>query len=83
MRLEVDSKRAIEDAAALRQISVSDYVRTVTVQQAEREVKAAREGASCVPRQKSNSHSGWPSASLSSSRRLKRNWVLLCEANCE
>jgi uncharacterized protein (DUF1778 family) len=44
VRLEADSKRSIEEAAALRRISVSDYVRTVTVQQAEREVKAAREG---------------------------------------
>lgn len=44
VRLEADGKRAIEEAAALRRISVSDYVRTVTVQQAEREVQAAREG---------------------------------------
>ena len=40
VRLDAESKRAIE-AAALRRISVSDYVRTVTVPQAEREVSAA------------------------------------------
>lgn len=41
VRLDAESKRAIEEAAALRRISVSDYVRTVTVPQAEREVSAA------------------------------------------
>src|SRR5690606_41590170 len=44
VRMEPDIKRAIEEAAALRRVSVSDYVRTVTVQQAEREVQAAHEG---------------------------------------
>jgi hypothetical protein len=31
VRLDVASKRALEEAASLRRISVSDYVRTVTV----------------------------------------------------
>jgi uncharacterized protein (DUF1778 family) len=43
VRLDAASKRSLEEAASLRQISVSDYVRTVTVPQAEREVRAARE----------------------------------------
>ncbi len=43
VRLDADSKRILEEAAALRRISVSDYVRTVTVAQARREVGAARE----------------------------------------
>jgi uncharacterized protein (DUF1778 family) len=43
VRLDADSKRALVEAASLRHISVSDYVRTVTVPEAEREVRAARE----------------------------------------
>lgn len=43
VRLDAESKRAIEKAAALRRISVSDYVRTVTVPQAQREFRAAHE----------------------------------------
>lgn len=43
VRLDVDSKAAIAQAAELRGISVSDYVRTITVAQARREVAAARE----------------------------------------
>jgi len=43
VRLDDASKRSLEEAAELRRISVSDYVRTVTVPQAEREVLAARE----------------------------------------
>lgn len=43
VRLDVESKRSLEQAAELRHISVSDYVRTVTVPQAQREVSAARE----------------------------------------
>jgi uncharacterized protein (DUF1778 family) len=42
VRLDAESKRSLEEAAALRRISVSDYVRTVIVPQAEREVQAAR-----------------------------------------
>lgn len=42
VRLDDDSKRALSQAAELRQISVSDYVRTVTVAQAKREVLAAQ-----------------------------------------
>lgn len=43
VRLDEESKRSLADAAELRRISVSDYVRTVTVAQAQREVRAARE----------------------------------------
>jgi uncharacterized protein (DUF1778 family) len=43
VRLDSASKRSLEEAATLRRISVSDYVRVVTVPQAEREVRAARE----------------------------------------
>src|SRR5436305_8464409 len=43
VRLDAESKQALTSAAELRRISVSDYVRTVTVAQARREVRAARE----------------------------------------
>ena len=43
VRLDEDSKRVLTQAAKLRQISVSDYVRTVTVAQARREVASARD----------------------------------------
>ncbi|MFM7059066.1 MAG: DUF1778 domain-containing protein [Planctomycetota bacterium] len=43
VRLDSESKQALTDAAELRRISVSDYVRTVTVAQARREVASARE----------------------------------------
>jgi uncharacterized protein (DUF1778 family) len=43
VRLDADSKRALAEAAELRRISVSDYVRTVTVPQARREVASARD----------------------------------------
>ena len=43
VRLDNESKNCLAQAAELRQISVSDYVRTVTVPQARREVHAARE----------------------------------------
>jgi uncharacterized protein (DUF1778 family) len=43
VRLDADSKRSLEEAASLRRISVSDYVRAVTVPQAQREVRAAQE----------------------------------------
>ena len=41
VRLDADSKATLAQAAALRKISLSDYVRTVTVPQAEREVAEA------------------------------------------
>lgn len=41
VRLDEKSKRAVERAAELRGISISDYVRTVMVAQAQREVAAA------------------------------------------
>jgi uncharacterized protein (DUF1778 family) len=43
VRLDADSKRCLTEAAGLRHISVSDYVRAVTVPQAKREILAARE----------------------------------------
>ncbi len=43
VRLDSESKQALAAAAELRRISVSDYVRTVTVAQAKREVAGARE----------------------------------------
>ena len=41
VRLDIESKSILSRAAKLRQISVSDYVRTVTVAQARREVASA------------------------------------------
>ena len=41
VRLDEESKRCLAEAADLRHVSVSDYVRTVTVSQARREVRAA------------------------------------------
>jgi uncharacterized protein (DUF1778 family) len=41
VRLDKDSKEALVQAAQLRRISVSDYVRDVTVAQARKEVLAA------------------------------------------
>jgi len=43
VRLDEQSKRSLVEAAELRKVSVSDYVRTVTVPQAQREVRAAGE----------------------------------------
>jgi len=43
VRLDDSSKTVLKEAAQLRRISVSDYVRTVTVSQARREVQSARE----------------------------------------
>jgi uncharacterized protein (DUF1778 family) len=43
VRLDAESKTYLSQAAKLRQVSVSDYVRAVTVAQARREVLAARE----------------------------------------
>jgi uncharacterized protein (DUF1778 family) len=43
VRLDAESKQALTAAADLRRISVSDYVRTVTVAQARREVASARD----------------------------------------
>lgn len=41
VRLDAESKQVLAAAAELRQISVSDYVRTVTIAQARREVASA------------------------------------------
>jgi len=43
VRLDEESKAFLAEAAELRRISVSDYVRAVTVAQARKEVLAARE----------------------------------------
>lgn len=43
VRLDDESKKCLTQAAELRRISVSDYVRTVTVPQARREVRSSRE----------------------------------------
>ncbi len=43
VRLDSESKAYLAAAAGLRHISVSDYVRTVTVAQARKEVLAAKE----------------------------------------
>ena len=43
VRLDEDSKQCLAEAAGLRHVSVSDYVRAVTVPQARREVLAANE----------------------------------------
>ncbi len=43
VRLDDDSKKVLGQAAKLRKISVSDYVRDVVLSQARREVRAARE----------------------------------------
>lgn len=43
VRLDAESKQTLTAAAELRRISVSDYVRTVTVAQARREVASARD----------------------------------------
>jgi uncharacterized protein (DUF1778 family) len=43
VRLDAESKQALTEAAGLRRISISDYVRTVTLAQARREVAGARD----------------------------------------
>jgi uncharacterized protein (DUF1778 family) len=43
VRLDDESKECLSEAAMLRGISLSDYVRAVTVPQARREILAARE----------------------------------------
>ncbi len=43
VRLDTASKQALTAAAELRRISISDYVRTVTVAQARREVASAQD----------------------------------------
>ena len=42
VRLDAMSKTVLKEAADLRRISVSDYVRDVTLSQARREVESAR-----------------------------------------
>lgn len=42
VRLDQESKQCLAEAAGLRHLSVSDYVRAVMVPQAKREIRAAR-----------------------------------------
>lgn len=42
VRLDAQSKQVLTEAAQLRHISVSDYVRTILVPQAQKEVEAAQ-----------------------------------------
>jgi uncharacterized protein (DUF1778 family) len=44
VRMDAASKRYLSEAAALRRMSISDYVRLVAVPQARREVESARDG---------------------------------------
>lgn len=48
VRLDQDSKDVLSRAADLRQVSVSDYVRLVTVAQARKEVAASNERTICM-----------------------------------
>lgn len=48
VRLDADSKAALAQAAELRGLSVSDYVRTVTIAQAKKEVEAAGQQILCL-----------------------------------
>lgn len=41
-RLDLESKRAVEEAAKLRQVGLSDYIRLVLVPAAKREVALAK-----------------------------------------
>jgi uncharacterized protein (DUF1778 family) len=43
VRLDKESKAALAKAAALRKVSISDYVRTVTVPQARKDIAAAHD----------------------------------------
>lgn len=43
VRLDESSKQLLSQAAELRKVSVSDYVRMITLAQAKREVAAARD----------------------------------------
>ena len=45
VRLDEDSKSLVTKAAELRKVSISDYVRMVTVPQARREVQQAEQTA--------------------------------------
>lgn len=48
VRLDEDSKLSIAKAADLRRVSMSDYVRMVTVAQARREVAQAEQNTICL-----------------------------------
>lgn len=43
VRMDKESKQVLAEAADLRRISVSDYIRTVTLAQARREIASAHE----------------------------------------
>ena len=51
VRLDKESKAYLTQAAKLRRVSVSDYVRDVTVSQARKEVLAARENTITLSRE--------------------------------
>lgn len=48
VRLDKDSKAYLETAAKLRRVSISDYVRLVTVAQARKEVESAEQQTICL-----------------------------------
>ena len=48
VRLDEESKSSIAKAADLRRVSISDYVRMVTVAQARREVAQAEQNTICL-----------------------------------
>ena len=48
VRLDEDSKLSVAKAADLRGVSISDYVRMVTVAQARREVAEAEQNTICL-----------------------------------
>ncbi len=66
VRLDAESKQALTAAAELRRISVSDYVRTVTVAQARREVASARDQTilDCVDDRSKAFYQRWDFAEL-------------------
>ena len=49
VHLDAESKQCLAEAANLRHMSVSDYVRTVTVPQARREVAATEQVIAMTP----------------------------------
>lgn len=82
VRLDSESKQALTDAAELRRISVSDYVRTVTVAQAQRRlpVPVTRQFCSAAT---SNSLSGNLCKPHRNSRQPRNGWEQSCGARSE
>ncbi len=48
VRLDDDSKACVAKAAEMRKVSISDYVRMVTVSQARRELAGAQQNTICL-----------------------------------